>query len=185
MTAPILIGSVGTDNLVAWDGRIWRVPQALGPTEIDQPSHRARPGVAAYPDEAAARQSAPAPTVAPPGPAPGGTQARYLGPNGQCPRAPGEWRFCDLASGGGARPPAPGEEGSLGFACLRGTGWCGTVRIGNGFKPAGERSWQWNGDTQRPTLSPSINCLAHGPNGERYAGCGWHAHLNDGVWGAG
>lgn len=32
----------------------------------------------------------------------------------------------------------------------------------------GVRRWHWNGDMQRPTISPSIGCDAK---------CGWHGHI--------
>lgn len=35
-------------------------------------------------------------------------------------------------------------------------------------------SWEWNGDLDKPTLSPSI-LSRNGP-------CGWHGYLVDGVW---
>ncbi len=52
---PRLIGSIGTVNLVAWNGSVWRVPQSLGPLDLDNPEHRRRPGITEHPTEAAAR----------------------------------------------------------------------------------------------------------------------------------
>lgn len=37
-------------------------------------------------------------------------------------------------------------------------------------------SWDWNGDVQNPTLSPSI--LSQTSRG----GCGWHGYLRSGRW---
>jgi hypothetical protein len=33
-------------------------------------------------------------------------------------------------------------------------------------------SWQWDGNEEAPTLSPSINCVG---------GCGWHGWIQNGV----
>lgn len=99
------------------------------------------------------------------------------------PRMPGEFRFNDMDYRP-SLPPEPGKEGRLEFACPRGNGRCGAIRIGNGFKPEGDKTWQWNGNAECPTLTPSINCLAHDPNdpSKKYAGCGWHAYLTNGVF---
>jgi hypothetical protein len=100
------------------------------------------------------------------------------------PKAPGEWRFIDGVTFRECIPPAKGVSGLLDYACPNGRGRCGKILVGNGFKPSGDRpSWQWNGSLDAPTLTPSINCLAHGPNNEPYAGCGWHSWLTDGEWG--
>lgn len=32
--------------------------------------------------------------------------------------------------------------------------------------------WAWDGNLERPTLTPSINCVG---------GCGWHGHITNGV----
>jgi hypothetical protein len=36
---------------------------------------------------------------------------------------------------------------------------------------AGAHAWQWDGNEDAPTLSPSVNC----------GGCGWHGHIQGGV----
>jgi hypothetical protein len=36
--------------------------------------------------------------------------------------------------------------------------------------------WEWDGNVESPTLSPSIHC---GPNS--HPGCGWHGFVRDGV----
>jgi hypothetical protein len=71
----------------------------------------------------------------------------------------------------------------FGFKCPRGQGNCHYLRIRGGPVDDGKRpTWQWNGDYDRPTLTPSINCLAHNPqnSAEKYAGCGWHGWITDG-----
>lgn len=42
-----------------------------------------------------------------------------------------------------------------------------------GAKVKGEGAWQWNGDLDKPTLSPSIRVLS---------GCCWHGYLIDGIF---
>lgn len=68
------------------------------------------------------------------------------------------------------------------FGCPRGHGEC-SVPI---FPQTGANghSWKWDGNRESPTLTPSINCLAHNPENpaEKYAGCGWHGHLVAGVF---
>lgn len=81
MPAPVLLETIGIVNLVAWDGRVWAVPQSLGPLDLDNDEHRARPGIVAHADIATARSALgvaqpapqPAPTAAPaPAPPPAG-----------------------------------------------------------------------------------------------------------------
>jgi hypothetical protein len=69
------------------------------------------------------------------------------------------------------RPP-DGTELLFSWQCLRNPGMICSVRVGCGFKPDnGRPSWSWNGDLDRPTLRPSINCH----------GCGWHGGVLAGV----
>lgn len=66
-----------------------------------------------------------------------------------------------------------GASGLLVFRCLR----CAethAVSIRRGQKIAD--SWEWNGDMEKPTLSPSINI------NRLPTSCGWHGWLRDGVW---
>lgn len=37
--------------------------------------------------------------------------------------------------------------------------------------------WGWDGNKDRPTLHPSINCQAVYPDGTPASGCGWHGHI--------
>ncbi len=39
--------------------------------------------------------------------------------------------------------------------------------------------WGWDGDRDRPTLTPSINCVAE-KDGKPTGGCGWHGHITNG-----
>lgn len=36
----------------------------------------------------------------------------------------------------------------------------------------GTAQWDWNGNREAPTLSPSVNCEMH---------CGWHGYIENGV----
>ena len=42
--------------------------------------------------------------------------------------------------------------------------------------------WKWDGNVERPTLTPSINCVAE-KGGKPTGGCGWHGHITNGVIG--
>lgn len=78
-----------------------------------------------------------------------------------------------------AEPPQPGEawwyvnakgERRLYYACPRNPrGTCGVpilpTKLPNGA------GWSWDGNEERPTLSPSVNCVG---------GCGWHGWVRDG-----
>lgn len=39
--------------------------------------------------------------------------------------------------------------------------------------------WAWNGDKDRPTITPSINCIAE-KDGKPTGGCGWHGFITNG-----
>jgi hypothetical protein len=95
------------------------------------------------------------------------------------PQEAGSFRFEDMGYHA-AEPPVPGELGRFSYGCPRGTGHCGAVIICNGPKPPHSKQWGWDGNVERPTLTPSINCLSHGPDGEKYAGCGWHGFITNG-----
>lgn len=40
--------------------------------------------------------------------------------------------------------------------------------------------WGWDGNREKPTLSPSINCIAE-KDGKPTGGCGWHGFITNGV----
>lgn len=40
--------------------------------------------------------------------------------------------------------------------------------------------WGWDGNIERPTLTPSINCIAE-KDGKPTSGCGWHGFITNGV----
>lgn len=58
------------------------------------------------------------------------------------------------------------------YRCPCGCGASAPLYVGENFKPADYGpSWSWNGDFDKPTLSPSINHVNH-----------WHGWLRDGIW---
>lgn len=40
--------------------------------------------------------------------------------------------------------------------------------------------WGWDGNTEHPTITPSINCIAE-KDGKPTGGCGWHGFITGGV----
>jgi hypothetical protein len=46
--------------------------------------------------------------------------------------------------------------------------------------PNGLCIWQWDGNRERPTITPSINCLSE-KDGKPVGGCGWHGFVTNGV----
>lgn len=40
--------------------------------------------------------------------------------------------------------------------------------------------WKWDGNKERPSITPSINCLAE-KDGQPAGGCGWHGYITNGV----
>lgn len=59
---------------------------------------------------------------------------------------------------------------------------CGSMHA-VGVKPGDPNGWEWNGQKDTPTLSPSIffaDGHGHRPNGN--PDCRWHGWLRDGVW---
>lgn len=40
--------------------------------------------------------------------------------------------------------------------------------------------WGWDGNTEQPTLNPSINCISE-KDGKPTGGCGWHGHITNGI----
>jgi len=47
---------------------------------------------------------------------------------------------------------------------------CGQIRSLD-FKPHGSPSWDWDGNVEKPTLTPSVHWIGH-----------WHGFLRNGVW---
>ena len=60
---------------------------------------------------------------------------------------------------------------ALTYTCPCGCGAVGAISVNTGEKEA--RAWQWDGNVDKPTLSPSI---------QKTWGCRWHGHLVNGEW---
>lgn len=45
--------------------------------------------------------------------------------------------------------------------------------------PDGLCVWGWDGNMDRPTITPSINCISE-KDGKPTGGCGWHGHITAG-----
>lgn len=76
----------------------------------------------------------------------------------------------------------PGATAHIIFVCPNGRR-CG-VFLGPRHvdRPADDSHciWAWNGDRDRPTITPSINCLSE-KDGMPTGGCGWHGFITTGV----
>lgn len=59
------------------------------------------------------------------------------------------------------------DHAHLLFMCPCGGGHLSGVPVN---RPAGLLSWQWNGNKEKPSLTPSIHNI----------NCGWHGYLTDG-----
>jgi len=49
-----------------------------------------------------------------------------------------------------------------------------------GVKPGDPSGWEWNGDLDKPTLSPSLSFAYGHPKSN--PDCRWHGFLKDGEW---
>lgn len=70
----------------------------------------------------------------------------------------------------------PEEMGALNFVCPCGCKRVHSLEVVRNAAEKQERQWIWDGNVDRPTLSPSINSTV-----ER-GGCGWHGWLTAGVF---
>jgi hypothetical protein len=88
---------------------------------------------------------------------------------------PGDFTFSDESMEAEASPPK-----WFRFSCPLGRGVC-SIPIAP-QKTGKGHTWQWDGNRDLPTFTPSINCLKHNPKNpsEKYAGCGWHGHFTKG-----
>lgn len=87
-----------------------------------------------------------------------------------CESRAGDFAFKDIDCHG-TRDPS--KVDTLEFICPRTSKYCGAILVGHLTKPAINPSWQWDGNFEAPTLTPSVNCVS---------GCGWHGFLKAGVW---
>lgn len=68
-----------------------------------------------------------------------------------------------------------GKEGIFGivFCCPCGCGETGALALDVPGNEGEIERWQWNGDRDKPTLTPSI---------QKTTGCCWHGYLTDGFF---
>lgn len=97
------------------------------------------------------------------------------------PTAPGQWQVREFdwwrdPQGREQRGPA------LVFGCPNGRGVC-SMPIAPAPANSNGARWTWDGDRERPTLTPSIHCVALRSDGsiEPGVGCGFHGHMTRGV----
>lgn len=76
--------------------------------------------------------------------------------------------FCFDGDQGGGRPKW------MRFGCARAAGMECQIALRPGQKNGVGASWEWDGNREAPTISPSINC-----EGVRH--CGWHGWIRNGV----
>lgn len=92
-------------------------------------------------------------------------------------RTPGKF---DIEMGG--MQNYPDATARIEFICPNGQ-YCG-VLIGpkSVTRPSAEKLciWGWDGNMEKPTLTPSINCVAE-KDGKPTGGCGWHGFIIKGV----
>ncbi|HXC25276.1 MAG TPA: DUF6527 family protein, partial [Gemmatimonadaceae bacterium] len=84
------------------------------------------------------------------------------------PDQPGEFQLC-------------GSEGvikRLVFGCPLRPGHACMVPLKPNLTRGGA-SWDWDGNLEAPTLTPSIHCLSE-YQGQPSAGCGWHGYIRGG-----
>jgi hypothetical protein len=75
----------------------------------------------------------------------------------------------DYASGSGGLARFAFVCPRLGILCSHGSG----LIIGYKEKPNFKPTWAWNGNIEKPSLTPSINCSFNGK-------CLWHDYVTDG-----
>ena len=76
----------------------------------------------------------------------------------------------------------PGVTASILFVCPRGER-CGVFLAPQPIdrpRPDACYVWGWDGNMERPTITPSINCIAE-KDGKPTGGCGWHGFITNGV----
>jgi hypothetical protein len=82
----------------------------------------------------------------------------------------GEWQIRMVADYRVTEGPVP----HLFFGCMNGKGLCGVPILPSPPNKLGF-VWSWDGNRERPTLSPSIHCTTE------HGGCGFHGFMNAGV----
>jgi hypothetical protein len=86
--------------------------------------------------------------------------ARRIPDEKALPHEPGEFKIVHNEAGAACR---------LVFACPCGCGDIGGITL----KPAMSEGWEWDGNEDKPTCSPSIRFVS---------GCQWHGYLKSGMF---
>jgi len=76
----------------------------------------------------------------------------------------------------------PGVVAHMAFICPNAR-HCGVLLAPQPIPRPDDKSlyvWGWDGNRERPTLTPSINCIAE-KDGKPTGGCGWHGFITAGV----
>ena len=79
------------------------------------------------------------------------------------------------------RPASSGDvQGHMcWYLCPRRPGEVCGVPIKPLASPPYNSGWDWNGNVEAPTLTPSVNCVAE-RDGKPTGGCGWHGYVKAG-----
>lgn len=77
------------------------------------------------------------------------------------PRERGEFKYF-------VHPSNPEVIAGMAYVCPCGCGGKGTIR----FDTVHDNGWAWDGNVEKPTLSPSVKQVT----------CGWHGWLRNGRW---
>jgi hypothetical protein len=88
----------------------------------------------------------------------------------------------DIVAGHGVEG-YPGATGHCIFVCPNGRRCAvliGPSAVGKP-NPNALAVWGWDGNVDRPTLTPSINCRTTKDDGTPAGGCGWHGYISSGV----
>jgi hypothetical protein len=77
----------------------------------------------------------------------------------------------------------PGAGGCIIFVCPNGRRCAVLIGPQPVAKPSPNALgiWGWDGNLDRPTLTPSINCRNVKDDGTPASGCGWHGFIRNGV----
>lgn len=71
----------------------------------------------------------------------------------------------------------PAQVCRFAFRCRQGADWC-SVLLRNRGQNVPNKMWDWDGNLDRPTLTPSINCTTPRDDGQP---C-WHGWLKQGTF---
>lgn len=76
----------------------------------------------------------------------------------------------------------PGATAHILFVCPNGKR-CGVLLGPQSVpRPSPDKchTWAWDGNSDTPTIKPSINCVTQTDDGKPAGGCGWHGFITNG-----